>query len=630
MAHKFIRSFILLSALFIVTDGWLSAQPCADTQPVIVGSQVVTNNQTGVIYSTPNIPGHAYTWSISGGTIISGAGTNQVTVTWGAVGNGSITIMETNPLVPCSTTISKTISIQPLLISYFYYTNTSCYGDIVSFWDASVFDVVFPITNYYWTFGDGGTSVLQNPQHQYLPPFNVTYPVMLIITNTIGYKDTIYDAVYVNPDQFIPHAEFSSTIPNCLYTPVSFNSTASTTPPGTGNIIHWDWNFGDPASGANNISHLQNPNHVFSGPGTYTIFLEVTNERYCKGSITHQVVITPSVPTAQYIFSSPSCLYNPVYFTNQSTSPPGHNIVTWEWNYGDGSMPVVINAPASPDVMHIFPGLGPYHVQLKVTNDLGCSDSTYKNVSLDPSPLANFSWDSKCFGDTIKFINLTLQNNGPAIASYLWNFGDPGSGYNTSTLVNPTHVFSTTGTFNVTLQATNISGCPDTVVKQLIMFPPPTCDYTWQYGSINQQVLFHIDSSSTNWGAIGNMVIWNFGDGTYGYGWNPIHIYPTGGTYDVTLTVTDTIGCHGSVLHQIFVPALPMAFFSSNSPVCDSLPVCFTDLSNAATPPFGYITTWIWNFGDGTPDTTILFPNNPNICHVYANARHICCNAESF
>ena len=110
------------------------------------------------------------------------------------------------------------------------------------------------------------------------------------------------------------------------------------------------------------------------------------------------------------------------------------------------------------------------------------------------------------------------------------------------------------GRFNVTLQAINTSGCPDTTVKQLTMFPPPTCEYIWAYGSINQQIIFHIDSSSTDWGAIGNMVLWSFGDGTYGYGWNPVHIYPSGGTFDVTLTVTDTIGCLGTVQSSDLYP----------------------------------------------------------------------------
>ena len=245
MFHRFLRFSLVSLFLTLIVAGGL-AQPCADTQPMIAGPGVVSNNQLGVIYSTPNIPGHTYSWTVTGGTIGSGAGTNQITVNWGNVGMGSVAVTETNPAASCFSSTSLTVAVQPLLISYLYYTNTSCYGDVVSFWDASVADPANPIVNYAWSFGDGGTSTLQNPTHMYLPPYNITYTITLIVTNAGGMRDTIYDAVYVNPNQYIPHAEFVATVPPCAYQPVAFNSTMSTTPLGTGTIIHWDWNFGDP------------------------------------------------------------------------------------------------------------------------------------------------------------------------------------------------------------------------------------------------------------------------------------------------------------------------------------------------------------------------------------------------
>jgi len=571
-----------------------------------------------VIYSTPNIPGHTYSWTVTGGVIGSGAGTNQITVNWGNVGVGTVTVTETNPAASCFANASITVAVQPLLIAYLYYTNTSCYGDIISFWDASVADPANPIVNYWWDFGDGVTSVLQNPTHQYLPPYNVTYTITLIVTNAGGMRDTIYDAVYVNPYQFIPVANIATTVPPCTYQPVVFNSSGSTTPPGTGVIIHWDWNFGDPASGGNNVSNLQNPTHVFTAPGTYNVFLEITNERYCKNDTTIQVTILQSVPTAAYTFSAPTCLNNPVYFTNQSTFPPGRDIVTWVWNFADASPPVTINFPASPDVVHTFPGLGPYPVSLTVINNIGCRDSISQNVRPDPSPIADFAWDAACVGDTIQFTNLSIMNGGPLITSYYWDFDDPSSGFNTSTLKDPTHVFSAVGTYNVMMVATNSTGCPDTIYNPITVFPIPGVEFTWNFGSQNNEIQFHIDTTITPINMIGNMISWNFGDGTFGFGRDPVHIYPAANTWMVTVTVTDTIGCSNSITHPVGVPAIPVAFFSSNSPVCDGQEVCFTDLSSVPSPPFGWITTWIWDYGDGSAFDTIQFPNNPNVCHTYA------------
>ena len=611
----------LLSGFFLLIAFFqLDAQPCADTQPSIAGPTVVSNGQLGVVYSTPNIPGHTYSWTVTGGNITSGSGASEITVAWGGVGTGLVSVTETNPAVNCSTTVNKSVTIQPLLISYFYYTNTSCYGDIVYFWDASVFDPVMPIINYYWTFGDGGTSTLKNPQHQYMPPFDVTYSVTLIVTNSIGFKDTIYDAVYVNPNQFIPIARFTNDMPSCTYSAVQFNSTGTTTPPGTEPIIGLNWNFDDPASGSANTSTLQNPTHVFTSPGVYDVYLQVVNNKYCYDDTTLTLNITPSIPDAIYTFSSPTCIDNPVNFYNASTYPSGHPIQTWIWNFNDGTPPVTITTPSNPDITHYFPAGqgGPFNVWLTVINDLGCRDSVMHSIHLDPSPIANYSFIMKCEGDTVPFTDLSVQNNGPPIASWFWNFGDPGSPYNTSTLQHPKHVFSGTGTYDVMLVVANTSGCPDTIIKQITVFPKPPVEFTWSIGSQNNEIQFQLDTVLTPIGMIVNMIEWNFGDGTYATGiYDPLHVYPVAGNFNVIVTVTDTIGCSNMVQHTVTVPSVPFALFSSNSPQCLGQPICFTDLSSVPTPPFGWIVMWIWNYGDGSPNDTIYFPNLPNVCHNY-------------
>jgi PKD repeat protein len=626
MFHRFLLYLTCSSLLLGVTTLSLSAQPCADTQPTIAGAQIVCNNQTGVIYSTPNIPGHTYQWAIAGGTIISGGNTNQVTVNWGAVGFATLAVTETNPSIPCFWTVFITIKVQPLLISYFYYTNTSCYGDQLSFWDASVADVAKPIVNYYINFGDG-TPPYNSPvrpdsvAHTYGLPYNLTWTITYIVTNNEGAKDTIYDAVYVNPNQFIPTAAFTYALPNCSYQAVSFDGSMSTTPLGTYGFINFRWNFGDPASGTSNLDSCANcsiANHIFTGPGTYTVMLEVTNGRYCINSITQQVVIGQSVPSAAYIYSSPTCQNNPVLFTDNSTFPFGKDIVTWEWYFGDGTVPVIRNAPASPNVSHVFPALGPYTVELRVINNVGCIDSAYHSVTLTPSPVADFTYGIPCAGDTMHFQNHSQQNNGPAIVYYDWNFGDPASGNNTSNQMNGTHVYADSGTYIVRLAIANTTGCPDTIRKTIHINARPAVEFTWNVGAVNNQIEFHIDSTITNLGAVGYMCLWNFGDGTYGTGHNPVHTYLGSNNWIASLTVTDTNGCSNSVGHVVYVPEIPMAFYSSNSPVCLNNQMCFINLSSVPSPPFGFITTWIWNYGDGSPQDTIHFPNNPDVCHTYA------------
>lgn len=75
-------------------------------------------NSTGNTYSTPSVAGHTYVWTITGGTITSGSGTNAVTVTWGSAGTGTLTVTETdNTVTPScvatSTTYNVTINANP-------------------------------------------------------------------------------------------------------------------------------------------------------------------------------------------------------------------------------------------------------------------------------------------------------------------------------------------------------------------------------------------------------------------------------------------------------------------------------------------------------------------------------------
>src|SRR5258707_11605484 len=78
--------------------------------------RVVCGYAPGVVYSTPNVGGHTYVWTIGGGAITGGAGTNSITVTWGAAGAGTLTVAETITATGCAVTTSNynvTINANP-------------------------------------------------------------------------------------------------------------------------------------------------------------------------------------------------------------------------------------------------------------------------------------------------------------------------------------------------------------------------------------------------------------------------------------------------------------------------------------------------------------------------------------
>ena len=82
--------------------------------PVITGLAAVCTTNEGYVYSVPSVAGNTYAWSVGGGTITAGAGTNAITVTWGAVGAGSVTVTQTITATGCATTVSRATNIQTL------------------------------------------------------------------------------------------------------------------------------------------------------------------------------------------------------------------------------------------------------------------------------------------------------------------------------------------------------------------------------------------------------------------------------------------------------------------------------------------------------------------------------------
>ncbi len=92
--------------------------------PAIAGPDPVCQSVDGSteIYSTPNIPGHTYNWTVAGGTL-TGQGTNQIVVTWTTPGAGSVSVTETITSTGCSATDTMNITVQPAPVTNGIYHN---------------------------------------------------------------------------------------------------------------------------------------------------------------------------------------------------------------------------------------------------------------------------------------------------------------------------------------------------------------------------------------------------------------------------------------------------------------------------------------------------------------------------
>lgn len=183
--------------------------------------------------------------------------------------------------------------------------------------------------------------------------------------------------------------------------------------------------------------------------------------------------------------------------------------------------------------------------------------STYSGVSLvgnyttstpNNPPTANFTFSTS--GLTASFTDTSSDSDG-SIASRSWNFGD-GS---TSSSTNPSHTYASGGTRTVTLTVTDNNGATDSVSKSVTVTAPanqaPTANFSFTTSNL---VASFSDSSSDPDGSISSRS-WNFGDGGTSSSTNPSHTYAAGGTYTVTLTVTDNGGLTDSISKAVTVTA---------------------------------------------------------------------------
>ena len=315
-----------------------------------------------------------------------------------------------------------------------------------------------------------------------------------------------------------------------------------------------------------------------------------------------------------------------IQFTDTSTDSDGI-IVSWSWNFGDGSNSFVCNPT------HTYDDAGTYIVTLRVSDNDGYTDVGSESIyvinvvpPIPSAPAANFTYlpVHPTTSDTLQFTDTSTDLDG-IIVSWHWIFGDG----NTSTMQNPTHRYTFTGNYSVTLEVTDDDSTTDTEIKIIRIYeaspplpPPPSPSPSSgssgssgssapkaeaqgpYFGFVNTPITFDGSTSNDPDGTI-IRYDWSFGDGTNGTGKMIAHTYNKVGNYTVTLTVTDDRGKNNRDTTYATITETPniqpTANFSYSPlyPTTDDAIQC-TDFS---TDVDGTIVSYFWNFSDGKNST---------------------------
>jgi len=247
-------------------------------------------------------------------------------------------------------------SKSPSLTASFTYSPASpLAGQAVRFTDTSTGSP----TSWQWSFGDGGTSTVQNPAHTF--SIAAAYTVTLTVTNASGSKNVSKSITVV-----------SGLTASFTYSPASpiAGLAVQFTDTSAGGPTSWQWNFGDGST-----STAENPSHVFSATATYTITLKVSNNSGSKSTSQTISVLPASTLIVSFTYSPRSP--NPgevVQFTDTSIGSP----TSWQWNFGDG------DASTAQNPNHTFSTAASYAVTLTLMNNTD-SNSASRTINVMPA-----------------------------------------------------------------------------------------------------------------------------------------------------------------------------------------------------------------------------------------------------
>ena len=481
--------------------------------------------------------------------------------------------------------VADSIVISPTPVVAFTFENL-CEGDVVQFYDSSTLSSG-TITNYHWDFGDGDTSDVANPTHQYAG--TNTYPVTLTLTASSGCSATLTQSVSITVR---PVADF--TLPaGCSDLLMNFIDASTIS---AGSITNWLWTFGNGDS-----LTVQNPSYAFPDGGNFDVTLLVTSDSGCTDDTTYTLAINPS-PDAAFILEN-TCVGQTVVFTDQTISQSP--VTQYTWDFGDLSSSNI----ASPTHAYATGVPLTYNVLFIVQAQNGCIDSVMIPVHISNPPTANFTYSPliACENSVITFSSLST-GNGDTISGWSWDFGD---GF-TDSIENPQHGFTTADTFHVTLIAYSPSNCPSAPVTQdVIANQGAIINIGYNEACLGDSILFTDLSSPPAGGSIASR-LWRF-DGIDSSSQASLkYLFMTPGVHQVTLTVTTDLGCTTSDTITLTVHDTPTASFSYIN-ACTDFPTIFT--SNSTVDSLAYIDYYVWNFGDPGDLNNTSGLQNPN--HIY-------------
>ena len=454
------------------------------------------------------------------------------------------------------------------------------------------------ISRFAWIFPEGTPAGSNSPS-----PGTVTFPnegnyvASLTVVDTLGENDpspptrTIRVAGAGNS---LPYPHPGSPYVGETGQLIQFNGSGSYDVDGT--IVSYQWFFGDGGIGSG-----PTPTHRYTSPGTYRVFLTVTDDRGGQREDHTTATITTGgneAPTAKPGGPYAVVVGQALQFNGSGSFDPDGPITAYAWTFGDGG------TGTGPTPTHTYAATGTYTVTLKVTDNRGVNVSASTTATVRSSNQLPVSRPGGPYtgvpGQAIQLNGTSSSDPDGSITAYQWYFGDGGTASGASL----THQYLKPGTYRVFLNVTDNDGATVSASTTATITSggnqAPTARPGGPYsGTPGQAIQFNGSTSSDPDGSVSSYA-WAFGDGSSGTGPTPTHAYTAAGTYTVTLTVTDNGGVSASATTTVTVTLTNQTPVSRpGGPYAGASGQLIQFNGAASSDADGTIQTYRWYFGDG-------------------------------
>ena len=519
-----------------------------------------------------------YLWNFGDGT--TSTNTHVFGKTYASAGTYTITLTAISNL-GCSTTFTRNVIVSAPTSASFSYTPNACGSTSITFNSSASTGA----TSYSWNFGDGNTSTIANPTHNYATAG--TYSVILTINGSIAST---------------PQSVVVSTAPTSVsITPAlnACNTTYTFTAAATGSNLTYLWSFSN-VNGGSPVSTSAVVNKSYSASGTENATLTAFSGS-CSTSVTlsgYSVFATGPLVTANLVITAADACSGTRTINNTGSTATSYQVSVDGGAYASQStFPYDITGLSA----------GSHTIALKAING-SCEDIDEATVEIG-NVTAGFTPTPSSCNKNVSFLNTTVATYGTP--TFAWTFTAASPSASTST--NPSTTYTSSGLNSATLVATLGNGCQSTATNSAINVSSgsgPVPAFTSTFVNSSACSTGYVFNSSTSTGA--TSYTWNFGDGVMNIstaGTTIFHTYAATGSYTVTLTANNG-GCSNSTTNAINVTTIgnqvpdaniSLAFGTLATQCVTGNTFYFNNESRVNSPE--WMPSHAWNFGDGTTAT---------------------------